>query len=508
MEIKVVQGEIQKVEDEGIVVNLFEGVRKPGGATGAVDKALGGRISSLIRSGDFKGKFKESYLLRADGNIPSPRVLIAGLGKSEDLTLDRVREVAGECAKSFRDRGCHSFSTIVHGAGIGGIPSTQAAEAVAEGSWLASYEFTRYRTEKKEEIKELKKVTIVERDKRKVKSYRKVVSDAKIISSAVAEVRDLVNMPGNDKPPSYLANYARKIADETGVRLKVLNEKEARKLEMGAFLGVAQGSERPAKFIILEYEGRKERPIVLVGKGITFDTGGISLKPLKGLWPMWKMKEDMSGAATVMLAVKAAAQLRLPLHLVAIAPCAENMPSGSAIRPGDVLRTMSGKTIEVISTDAEGRLILADALSYAMRYKPQAILDMATLTGACAIGLGRKTSGIMGNDKELIERLIKAGESVGERIWELPMFDEYEEQIKSEVADMKNSGGSFGGAITAAWLLRKFVGDTPWVHLDVAGTAFSDGSADSYKRSYIPKGATGVGLRTIVQLLRNWRRKR
>ncbi|MCK4443592.1 MAG: hypothetical protein KAW09_03545, partial [Thermoplasmata archaeon] len=319
MKISVLQGEIQEVEDEGIVVNLFEGVRRPGGAAGAVDKALDRSITGLIRSGDFKGKYKESCILRTEGRIPSPRVLIVGLGKRKEITLDRVREVSGVCAKEFNDLECGSFSTIVHGAGVGGIPPAEAAEAVAEGSLLSVYKFRPYKTEKKDEEKELEKVTIVEYDRRKIGRIQKAVAAAEIISSAANGVRDLVNMPGNDKPPSAMAEIAKQIAKESKIKLKILEEKDAKRLGMGAYLGVTRGSDQPAKFIVLEYEGKKgQKPVVLVGKGITFDTGGISLKPMTGLWPLWTMKEDMSGAATVMYAIKAVADLNLPLHVVAL----------------------------------------------------------------------------------------------------------------------------------------------------------------------------------------------
>ena len=295
--------------------------------------------------------------------------------------------------------------------------------------------------------------------------------------------------------PAILAKTARKMAAANKIKCTVLSRPQIERLGMGAFLGVAKGSQEPPKFIILEYNGGKKggKPIVIVGKSITFDSGGISLKPSEG---MGKMKYDMSGGAITLGVLRAASMLRLPLNLVGLLPATENMPSGTASRPGDVLRSMSGRTIEIISTDAEGRLALADALFYATRYKPRWIIDIATLTGACVVALGNHATGMLGNDEELKERVVKAGEKVWERVWEMPLWDDYFEQIKSPIADMKNSGGREGGVMTAAILLSKFVEGYPWVHLDIAGVAWND-----KERAYSPVGASAIGVRLIAQLL-------
>jgi leucyl aminopeptidase len=297
-----------------------------------------------------------------------------------------------------------------------------------------------------------------------------------------------------------LADRAKELAKKHGFKCNVLMSDQIKRLNMGAFLAVAQGSHQPPRFIILEYRGAGgSQPLALVGKAITFDSGGISIKPWEG---MDEMKDDMSGGAAVLGAMCAAAMLKLPVNLVGLIPSTENLPGGGAYKPGDVLRSMSGITIEVISTDAEGRLILSDALAYAARYKPAAIVDLATLTGACIIALGHINTGMMGNNDDLMEKIEDASKKTAEKVWRLPMDDEYAEQIKSDIADVKNVGGRPAGTITAALFLKKFVGETPWVHLDIAGTAWSKEG-----KPYIPKGATGVGVRLLTQLARDWEQK-
>jgi leucyl aminopeptidase len=322
-----------------------------------------------------------------------------------------------------------------------------------------------------------------------------------IVTKAVFFARDMVSAPGNEMTPTAMAGEARKIAARKNVKLRVLDERKLKKIGMNALLGVAKGSAEPARFIILEYSGaaKADRPVALVGKGLTFDSGGISIKPAE---KMEEMKSDMAGGAAVMGAIMAAADLKLPVNIVGLIPATENLPGGRAYKPGDILKSLSGKTIEIISTDAEGRLILADALTYAERFKPVAIIDLATLTGACVIALGDLAIGMLGTDKELKNKLRDAAEKTGERVWELPLWEDYHELIKSDVADFKNTGGRPGGAITAAAFLSKFIGKSPWVHLDIAGPAWL-----TKDRSYIPKGATGIGVRLLVQFLKDWQKK-
>ena len=497
------QGRIEEAEDRAVVVNLFQGVTTPGGATGAVDSALDGMIRELIRGGDFKGVFKETVLFRTLGRIPAERVLVIGLGPRAEFSLDRIREVSAKAALDLREARVTTFTTIVHGAGMGGFALREAAEVLTEGVLLGSYRFHGYKTKREEDEVDLERMTVVVTDSEDLGTVQAAVQWASTVANATNLVRDLVASPAHDKTPRHLAKVAQEAAEEAGFRCTVLDEKKAEELNMGGFLGVARGSGEPPRFLILEYTGASEgeRPIAIVGKGITFDSGGLSLKPAKS---METMKEDMAGAAAVIGILQAAAKLHLPVNLVGIAPCTENLPGGRATKPGDVLTTHLGKTIEVLNTDAEGRLVLADGLGYATTFNPQAIFDLATLTSACMVALGRMTTGMMGTSEELMDRLRRAGTRTGDYVWPLPLFEEYEEQIKSDIADMKNTGGKYAGAITAALLLKKFVKDIPWVHLDIAGTRKTDRGPDALQKEYLPKGPTGVGVRLLIQVLRDW----
>ena len=508
MDVRVAVGDIAQWKDEGIVVNLFDGVSKPGGATGAVDKALGGAISQLIAAGDIKGKFKECYVLPTLGKIPAVRVFVVGLGERGKFTLDRVREASAKACLQARTLRLDSVSTIVHGAGIGGMDLSDAAEAVAEGALLGTYRFARYKTKEEDAESGPDALTLVTTEKRDVRAIEKAVGIAQATAKAVTMARDMVNAPSNDKTPRHLADTCVTMAREVGLKCAVYDEKDIQKLGMGALWGVARGSEQPPRFVVLEWWGgpKSQKPIALVGKGITFDTGGISLKPQDGLLgPMWEMKYDMAGAATVFATMRACAELKLPLNVVGVAPCTENMPSGNAQKPGDIVRTIGGKTIEVLNTDAEGRLVLADGIGYVLRYEPQLILDVATLTGSMVFALGKKTTGMLGTDRKTLRRLLDASQVTGEPFWEMPVFEEYAEAIKSDFADLKNVGGRPAGAITAAKFLEKFTDGRPWVHLDIAGPVWNDGGVDAPKREYHPKGATGVPVRTLIRMLRDWK---
>lgn len=501
MKITVRQGEIQKTRDEALVVNLFMSSGSGGrlsGATAAVDKAMGGAIRRVINSGDFKGEKNRTVVLYPEGRFASKRVLLVGLGKQADFDLEAARQAAGTAARKLQSLGVTSAATVVHGAGAGGLDAAEAAQALIEGSVLACYRFDEYRSGKSAPL--LQRLTVVESDKRRLTGVRRGVRAGTQIADGVCLARDLCNHPGNTATPSYLATRARSIARRTGLRCRVLDEAAMRKLGMGALLGVSAGSAEPAKFIILEHgkilgKGHR-RPLVFVGKGVTFDSGGISIKGGAG---MGDMKFDMSGAAAVLGAMQAVAELGVSQPVVGIVPATENLLDGKSFKPGDVLTTMLGKTIEIDNTDAEGRLILSDALTYAQRYEPAGIIDLATLTGACVVALGEHASGLMSNDDDLVAKVEAASHVTGEKVWRLPLWPEYRDQIKSPVADMKNTGGRNGGAITAAALLQEFVDDTPWVHLDIAGTAWS-----SKIRPYTSRGGVGVGVRLLVQIARNW----
>lgn len=498
MNINVKIGEIQKENQELIVVNLFEGVTEPGGATGAVDKALGGQISRLIADGDLKGKAQETALLYTNDDSLARRVLVVGLGKKEEFGLEAIRIAAATAAKRVRDLRVKSFSTIVHGGGRGGIGLADATQAVVEGTELALYEFKELKTETEDDPKQVSDMTFVVMDESKRPEVEAAVKVGQKIVAGVNLARTLVNRPANYATPTLLAQHAQEMAGELGMTCQVLDEAEMAELGMGSLLGVAQGTDEPARFIILEHNAGRDDldTVVLVGKGITFDSGGISIKNRSG---METMKGDMAGGAAVLGVMRAAATLDLPLHVVGLVPATENLPGGKAYKPGDVVRAMNGKTIEVISTDAEGRMILADALVYAGRYQPKAVVDVATLTGSIVVALGDHATGLFSNDDELAARLEAAGQTSFERVWRLPMFKEYGEQLKSHVADIKHTGGRPAGSIKAAIFLSKFADNYAWAHLDMAGKAWSEG-----KKPYMPAWATGHGVRLLTQFLRDW----
>ena len=505
MKINVGIGDIARWEDEVVVVNLFEGVGHPGGATGAVDTAIGHQITAMIATGDVTGRFKEIVVFPSFDKIPGNRVLVVGLGKREDFTLDRVREVSAAAAIKIRDMGLRTFATIVHGAGVGHMDLGDAAEAVVEGTLLGLYRYTEHKTDN--DRRKIESVTLVNLDRAAASVIRDAVHRASVIATMTNFARDLVNAPSNTKTPRMFADRIRDAAKEAGAKLTVLDEKQLDKMGFGCLLGVAKGSVEPPRFLVLSHEGGgRAKPIVFVGKGITFDSGGIALKPLEapGSDPMWLMRYDMGGAAAALAAILAAARLKLPVNAVALAPLTENMPSGSAQKPGDIVRSFGGKTVEVLNPDAEGRLVLADALGYARTLKPQAVVDLATLTGAVKVALGRHAAGMFSNDDTFAARLERAAGATSARVWRLPLWDECDEQIQSDSAAVEHPGGRSAGTITAAKFLQKFAADMTWAHLDIAGTAWVEVAPDSPKKDYLPKGASGYGVRLLVRLLRDW----
>jgi leucyl aminopeptidase len=497
MKINVLAGKIEKHKTDAAVILLFEN-EKPGKVAERVDKALGGMISRLIKKGDFKPKRGAVHLLYPEGRIPAERLLLVGMGKRSEFTPDHVRQAAGKAAPSLRNSGAQGITFIADGIGL---DAEELGQALAEGSALGLYRFLKYKTnEESDRKKDLRMISLLTESVGAVKAMRKGVNVGEAIAASTIMARDLVNSPPADKTPTIIASAARTMSRQFGLNVRVLEKDRMRKLGMGGLLGVAAGSAQPPKFIIVEYRKGRTRPfIALVGKTITFDSGGISIKPAEN---MDRMKDDMAGGAAVLGAIRNAAALKLPLNIVGLLPVTENMPGGRAYKPGDVLRTMSGQTIEVLSTDAEGRLILSDALSYACTYKPAVIVDIATLTGACSIALGTEAIGMLGTDDRFKQRMRAAGEKTGERVWEMPLWEEYYEQIKSDIADMKNAGGRAGGVITAAALLSKFVQKYPWVHLDIAATSLAE-----KERPYTPKGATGIGVRLLTQFLRDYVKK-
>jgi leucyl aminopeptidase len=430
------------------------------------------------------------------GSIPAKRIVIVGLGKRADFDLEKLRGAYAKAGQQIRALNLKEFALSID-TEILNKPLPQLTETILEGMMLGLYRFMPYKTIDREKIMDIQDIYIVEENGGALKIIGESARRAEAIAKAVIFARDLVSRPGNEMTPSDLAREARQVARKKGVTLRILDVARMKKLGMHALLGVARGSSEPAKFIILEYYGRRKSdpPIALVGKGLTFDSGGISIKPSE---KMDEMKSDMAGGAAVMGAIMAAADLKLPVNVVGLIPATENLPGGRAYKPGDILKSLSGQTIEVITTDAEGRLILADALTYASRYRPAAVIDLATLTGACIVALGDQVIGMLGNDDGLKSQIRRAADRTGERVWELPLWEDYHELIKSDVADFKNSGGRAGGAITAAAFLSKFVGNVPWVHLDIAGPSWL-----TKDKPYIPKGASGVGVRLMVQVLRD-----
>jgi leucyl aminopeptidase len=491
LEVKVITGEITSVEADAIVVNVFEDTKKPGGATGTVDKALDGAITKLIKQGEIKGNLNEISIIHSLGKIPARIVAVAGLGKQPELTSDKIRSLAAEFCRSLRRLNCRRIATIVHGAGVGGIGTETASQVLTEGSLLGLYRFQKHMT-KETENHDIAEFIIVEKDAAKLPALKEGCKTGKVIADATNSARDWINEPANYMTPSSMAKIAKELAKKYRLGLTIMEREQMEKEGMGAILGVAQGSRQPPKLIVLSYKGDKtsSNTLGLVGKGITFDSGGISIKPSED---MAEMKGDMAGAAAVMAALEAIAQLKPRVNVTAIFPATENLPGGNALKPGDILKALNGKTIEVVNTDAEGRLILADALSYAVKQGLSPLIDLATLTGACRVALGDIYSGILGSSQELIEKVIKAGADAGERLWQMPMHEDYKELNKSDVADIKNSGGRWAGTITAAHFLAEFAGDTPWAHIDIAGTSFME-----KERGYLVKGATGAGVRTLI----------
>ena len=493
MDIKIVIDDIAKIQTDAIIVNLFEGEERTGGATASVDKALDGAITKLSEQGELKGKLNEVVIIHSLGKIPSRVIAIVGLGKQSEFTPDKIRVVAAEACRSLQKLNCQRIATVVHGADVGEIETEEATQALVEGSILGLYKFRRHMT-KEPEHQDIKEILILETDAVKSKALNQGCYKGKILAEATNLARDLVNEPANYMTPADMVNVAEELAKTHSLGLTVLEHEQMENEGMGALLGVSQGSYQPPKLIVLSYKGNKasSETIGFIGKGITFDSGGISIKPSEG---MAEMKGDMAGGAAVMAAMSAIAQLKPEVNVTAIIPATENLPGGNATKPGDILKAMNNKTIEVVNTDAEGRLILADALCYATKQGLSPLIDVATLTGACHIALGDICSGIFGNSQELIDKVIKSGVKAGERLWQMPMYDEYRERNKSDVADIKNSGGRWGGAITAAQFLAEFVNNTSWVHIDIAGTFMSDKD-----KGYRVKGATGIGVRTLVNL--------
>jgi leucyl aminopeptidase len=503
VDLRVQQASVTEIDTPLLVVNLFEGVTQPGGATGAVDAALGGQIAQLIADGEISGEAATVSVIHTAGRgLKARRVAVVGLGKQAEFDLESVRIAAALAARRARDLKLDSFATIVHGAGSGGLSLDATAQATMESSILALYRYEQFKEATKSKH-EVSACVVVEQDAERIGQLEQAAELARLTCDAVMKVRDLSVGPANFVTPTYLAEQARAVAQQYALDITVWGIEELRAHGMNGILAVNQGSVQPPAFVVLKYTApTATKTLAVVGKGITFDSGGISIKPAEG---MEYMRHDMTGAATVIGFVQLAASAKLPVSVLGVFAATENLPSGSSYKPGDVFKAYNGKTMEIVNTDAEGRVILSDSLAYAAEQKPDAIVDFATLTGACQVALGDHATGLMSNNQQLADQLLAAGERSGDRCWQLPLWKVYGEQIKTAMADVRNTGGRRAGAITAGLFLQEFVGDVPWVHLDIAGTAYAD-SAQTYVAPYNPKpGATGVGVRLLWHFCQAWK---
>ena len=464
-------------------------------------ESLGDTVPLSIMSHDsraFEGKEDQTLLLHPRG-WKTPQLILIGAGKAASLDLEKLRRAAATAAKTAKALKARSIAIIAPSRTPDHLGDEEIAHALAEGAALSVYRFDKYLTDPQKKNGSLREIQVVTATRAHLKKFVEGVRRATIMIEATCLARDLENAPGNEIVPRSLAEEARVVGRKAGFNVTVFDERRIARLKMGGLLGVSQASVQPPRFIVMEYNRLASRrgTVVLVGKGITFDAGGISIKPAAN---MAEMKMDMSGAAAVLGTLQAVARLRLPVHIVGLVPAAENVLGGGGLKPGDILTHYNGKTSEIDNTDAEGRLILADALSYASRYKPDLVIDLATLTGAVVVALGHVATGMLGNDEPLMARLKEAGERTHERVWQLPMFEEYEQLVKSDIADVKNTGGRWAGAITAAMFLKQFIGNYRWIHLDIAGTAIMEEAFP-----YIPKGGSGVGVRLLTDFLTHWR---
>jgi leucyl aminopeptidase len=461
-------------------------------AAADLDKQSGGRITSVTRNGDFRGKAGETLLLTDLKGTRAARIVLVGLGSKAKFGRKQYRKAIGSAVAAVMRTGAHDAVSYLSQESIADTDAYYAARVVAEVVQQALYRIPDLKSGKKPPAAVLKRFGIAVSDRAARNAAQRGLEHGDAISQGAAFAKDLGNLPANICTPTYLANAARKLArDHRSVSVRILNEPDMKRLHMGSFLSVAAGSDEPARLIVLEYRGgeRGAAPVALVGKGVTFDTGGISIKPAAA---MDEMKFDMGGAASVLGAFRALAEIALPINVVGVIPATENMPNGRATKPGDVVTSMSGLTIEVLNTDAEGRLILCDAITYARRYKPDVLIDIATLTGACVVALGSPYSGLFSNDEALSDEIAAAGQRADDRAWPMPMGEEYAEQLKSNFADIANVGGREAGAITAACFLGKFTEGLRWAHLDIAGTAWLGGAQ---------KGGTGRPVPLLVDFL-------
>jgi leucyl aminopeptidase len=489
MEYTVKSGDPEKQRSACVVIGVFEG-RKLSISGKRLDEAAQGALTALLRRGDIDGKSGQTLLIHNPANLLCERLLLIGCGKEKEFNEGRYRETCVKMARSLADTGATEAVVFLTELEVKGRDIVWKLRHTVESVEAALYKFDRLKSQKSEKKRPLRRLVLTVAKRSDLAPGEIAVQQGLAIGAGVNLARDLGNLPGNICTPSYLADQARELEHQYGVKTTVLEREDMEKLGMGALLSVARGSRQPPKLITIEYRGGKddEPPVALVGKGLTFDAGGISIKPAAA---MDEMKYDMCGAASVLGAIKAACELKLPINVVGVIPSSENLPDGDANKPGDIVTSMSGQTIEVLNTDAEGRLILCDALTYTERFHPAAVVDIATLTGACVIALGNHASGLMSNNDQLARDLLAAGKYAHDRAWQLPVWEDYQKQLDSNFADMANIGGREGGAITAACFLARYTKKFKWAHLDIAGTAWKSGKE---------KGGTG----RPVSLLTTW----
>jgi leucyl aminopeptidase len=467
---------------------------KPAPSVESSDRLVRDAVKDVMASGEVTGKTFETTLLHRPSGLKAKRLLLLGGGNARTFSAAELRQLAGAAVRTLKGKNIRSFAFALP---ENGIAASEGVRAIVEGAFVGNFEPGYYKSDHKESDQKIDAVTIVVHGD--TKPLESPMHAARIVAESQNFIRDLVNEPSNRMTPTILAERAKKMAAEVGLKCEAYGADKIKELKMGAFWGVAQGSDEPPALIVLRYDphgAAKNVHLGLVGKGVTFDTGGISIKPADG---MEKMKYDMAGAATMIGTMRAIALLKPKVKVTAIVCATENMPSGKAQKPGDVQIAMSGKSIEIINTDAEGRLILADGLCYARQLGCTHLVDAATLTGAVVVALGYVNAGIFASDDQLYERFARATQQAGEKMWRLPLDDEYKEIIKSNIADMVNSGGRWGGAISAAMFLKEFAEDTPWIHLDIAGTAWTEEA-----KPWIAKGPSGIALRSLVEFVKGW----
>ena len=491
MDFTVKSGTPDKQRGACIVLGVIES-RQLAASGEQADAAAGGFISQLLKRGDLEGKLGQTLVLHNVPNLPAERVLLIGCGPVKDLGDAAYRKIVAKAAAVLNEMGAGEAVSYLADLPVKNRDTAWKARQILECTEHALYRFDQLKSKKDEARRPLRKLVINIAERGELAGAEQALRVGQAVAHGIKLTRDLGNLPANICTPSYLADQARALAKRhKSLKVEVLDRAHMEKLGMGSLLAVARGSEEPPKLIVAYYRGgaKNDRPVALVGKGVTFDTGGISIKPAAA---MDEMKYDMCGAASVLGTLAAIAELSLAINVVGIIPATENMPSGLAIKPGDVVTSLSGQTIEILNTDAEGRLILCDALTYAERFDPVAVIDIATLTGACVIALGKHASGLMGNHDPLINELLDAGTDTGDRAWQLPLWDDYQDQLKTNFADMANVGGREGGTITAACFLSRFTKKFQWAHLDIAGTAWVSGDK---------KGATGRPVPLLTQFL-------